>query len=109
MILKKKSLRFVNVSEGQDVSSQAECAKYSACQWVNEECSMQDNGQIGYIVTSAPEDTGRGFKVSVAPIKLLYQPFKIWLIIIYHDFRPPPRRGSHVKSYNTHNHPTYTP
>ena len=26
-------------------------------------------------------------------------------IIIYHDFLPPPRRGSHVKSNNTH---TYT-
>ena len=25
-------------------------------------------------------------------------------IIIYHDFLPPPRRGSHVKSANTHPH-----
>ena len=24
------------------------------------------------------------------------------IIIIYHDFLPPPRRGSHVKSDNTH-------
>ena len=28
----------------------------------------------------------------------------IWLVIIYHDFLPPPRRGNHVKSDNTHNH-----
>ena len=28
--------------------------------------------------------------------------------IIYHDFLPPPRRGSHVNSVNTHNH-QYTP
>ena len=25
--------------------------------------------------------------------------------IIYHDFLTPLRRGSHVKSYNTHRHP----
>ena len=27
---------------------------------------------------------------------------RIIIIIIYHDFLPPPRRGSHVKIDNTH-------
>ena len=32
------------------------------------------------------------------------------IIIIYHDFLPPPRRGGHVKSANTHTHNhQYTP
>ena len=30
-------------------------------------------------------------------------------IIIYHDFLPPPRRGSHVKSDNTHTQSSDTP
>ena len=30
------------------------------------------------------------------------------IILILHDFLPPMRRGSRVKSDNTHNHSTYT-
>ena len=33
----------------------------------------------------------------------------IIIIIIYHDVLAPPRRGSHVKSDNTHNQLTHTP
>ena len=36
--------------------------------------------------------------------------FIYWYIIIYHDFLPTPRRGSHVKSGKTHTQSSrYTP
>ena len=51
-----------------------------------------------YSATKVGEDTQQIIKLSV-----------IIIYIIYHDFLHPPRRGSHVKSDNTHNHPKYTP
>ena len=39
-----------------------------------------------------------------------YERVFLLLIIIYHDFLPAPRRGSHVKSGKTHTQSsTYTP
>ena len=38
-----------------------------------------------------------------------YTHLEVIIIIIYHDFLPPPRRGSHVKSDNTHTIIQHTP
>ena len=35
---------------------------------------------------------------------LIFSSYKMLIIIIYHAFLPTPRRGSHVKSGNTHSH-----
>ena len=42
--------------------------------------------------------------------KVLYKQIAFVIIIIYHDFLPTPRRGSHVKSGKTHPQSSrYTP
>ena len=44
------------------------------------------------------------------PVKILPENFVQVIIIIYHDFLPTPRRGSHVKSGKTHTQSSrYTP
>ena len=52
-----------------------------------------DETPINYVVVVG---SGIAREVVVMPI--------IIIIIIYHDFLPPTRRGSHVKSDNTHIH-----
>ena len=48
-------------------------------------------------------------KVCLKKLKLILH-VKIIIIIIYHDFFPTPRRGSHVKSGKTHTQSSrYTP
>lgn len=49
--------------EGQDVSSETECNKYSSCVWQDAVCSMKGNSEAGYVVTSGPHKTSRGFKL----------------------------------------------
>lgn len=51
--------------EGQSVASEAECGRYTACEWTDGRCHMVDNVAGGYVVDSEPEDTGRGFKVNL--------------------------------------------
>ncbi|KAK8727326.1 hypothetical protein OTU49_009816, partial [Cherax quadricarinatus] len=49
--------------EGQDVLSEEECGKYSACEWTDGVCHMVDNALGGYIVQGPQEVTSRGFLV----------------------------------------------
>ncbi|XP_050720611.1 sucrase-isomaltase, intestinal-like [Eriocheir sinensis] len=51
--------------EGQSVLSEAECGKYTACEWTDGRCHMVNNGLGGYVVDGDPQDTARGFKVSL--------------------------------------------
>ncbi|XP_071523342.1 sucrase-isomaltase, intestinal-like [Panulirus ornatus] len=51
--------------EGQVVLSEAECGKYSACEWTDGRCHMVDNAVGGYVVQNDPEETSRGFKVNL--------------------------------------------
>ncbi|CAL4084533.1 unnamed protein product [Meganyctiphanes norvegica] len=53
--------------EGQDVSSESECAKYSACMWEADEdaCHMSNDQLAGYMVQGEPEVTATGYKVSL--------------------------------------------
>ena len=41
-------------------------------------------------------------KVISIVMKVIYVVIKVITLSIYHDFLPPPRRGSHAKSDNTH-------
>ena len=55
----------------------------------------------------SPHDTNRLRYLLVTiftwSLKVRFSSMKC-IIIIYHDFIPSPRRGSHVKSDNTHTH-----
>nr|XP_045621913.1 sucrase-isomaltase, intestinal-like [Procambarus clarkii] len=51
--------------EGQEVVSEEECGKYSACEWTDGVCHVVDNAVGGYVVQGPPEVTTRGFKVNL--------------------------------------------
>ncbi|XP_050693743.1 sucrase-isomaltase, intestinal-like [Eriocheir sinensis] len=51
--------------EGQAVLSEAECNKYTACEWTDGRCHSVDNAVGGYVVDGEPQDTGRGFTVAL--------------------------------------------
>ncbi|KAG7169299.1 Sucrase-isomaltase-like 1, partial [Homarus americanus] len=50
--------------EGQEVSSEEECHKYTACQWTEGRCHMTDDRHGGYLV-GITEETPRGYRVNL--------------------------------------------
>ncbi|XP_068224181.1 sucrase-isomaltase, intestinal-like [Palaemon carinicauda] len=76
--------------EGQDVASETECAKYSACEWTDGKCHMTSNEKGGYKVVGDPIDTGRGFKVNLQKADPTVTMFgddisNLVLEVIYHE------------------------
>ncbi|KAG7165583.1 Lysosomal alpha-glucosidase-like 2 [Homarus americanus] len=75
---------------GQKESSQAECAKYTACQWTEGVCHMRDNLEAGYRVSTPPQQTERGFKVEIEKINAnvtMFESDAEYLVfdVIYHE------------------------
>ncbi|KAK7063114.1 hypothetical protein SK128_019864 [Halocaridina rubra] len=76
--------------EGQDVASENECAKYSACAWTDGVCHMRSNAEAGYAVKGQSQSTERGFKMSLEKIDramTLYGTDVMALVfeVIYHE------------------------
>ncbi|KAK3870746.1 hypothetical protein Pcinc_024052 [Petrolisthes cinctipes] len=51
--------------EGQSVSSESECGKYSTCEWTDGRCHMVDNILGGYTVVGDAIPTARGYQVTL--------------------------------------------